>query len=764
MKLHPLLKRFATPAFLRYLLVGGFGFVLDAGGTEILYHLDLDVHAARALAMTGAIFCTYLFHRYYTFTDSRRPQRTSSQFLAFGAVQLTAAALNYAIFCVVLWSQPFFMPAPLPAPWQDFFNIFAIGAGVGAGLVFNFLMLRLLVFQEVQPHERNVPVRESPADRRARKKRTIIQAAIWLIFMAAMLLPAHAREAEVMSFPALHAPLRPADPDVWVRLTDVRQWMRSDDFFDHSIKHTNAPNGGVETPWTRPLDILIRAFYAFTPTTQPIEVRLMLAATWFPPLLAIAALAFMTAGARRMFRHTHVMACAALLWLANADVYDYFATGDSDHHGLLCALWCGVLMLMMSRAMSIGAAVLAGNLLGLMVWISPEALVVTAFVFALMGGEALLKPEKIVLLAAASMGAAAVATLGLFIEAPIAEILTRKTYDALSIVQVALLWLTVFGTTVLAALFQMRLGFAGRFCAAAVTGAVVLLCMYGIFPRFFTGPMADADPFILTNFLPHVAEAEPLFKSVPQDIVRRLMEPLLAALLLALSLCGKPRADRQRQLTLLALLLGGTFIWTLFQVRWDYYFQPVAVIAAAALLPGVAGAARANLCRPLQLAPRGWRPYICIWALIIAVSLFLRAQPVKASESAGCMAQMRYVIETQQLRPLLPGWDVILYVPADIGGDVLFFTPYRIIASNYHREGAGLRDLKRIETAPTPAAGRAVLKERQVDAMLFCSARYPDNSWLHALDKKLPPWLVPVKGLKFMEMPGPVPVLARVKE
>ena len=55
MKLHPLLKHFLTPTFLRYLLVGGFGFVVDYGGMEILYHLDLDIHAARALSMTGAI-------------------------------------------------------------------------------------------------------------------------------------------------------------------------------------------------------------------------------------------------------------------------------------------------------------------------------------------------------------------------------------------------------------------------------------------------------------------------------------------------------------------------------------------------------------------------------------------------------------------------------------------------------------------------------------------------------------------------------------
>ena len=44
----PLLRRLG-PSFLRYLLVGGLGFLVDAGLLELFIFLDLSVYAARGL-------------------------------------------------------------------------------------------------------------------------------------------------------------------------------------------------------------------------------------------------------------------------------------------------------------------------------------------------------------------------------------------------------------------------------------------------------------------------------------------------------------------------------------------------------------------------------------------------------------------------------------------------------------------------------------------------------------------------------------------
>jgi hypothetical protein len=103
--------------------------------------------------------------------------------------------------------------------------------------------------------------------------------------------------------------------------------------------------------------------------------------------------------------------------------------------------------------------------------------------------------------------------------------------------------------------------------------------------------------------------------------------------------------------------------------------------------------------------------------------------------------------------------------PADVGGDMLFFTPYRIIASNYHREGRGLRDLKAIETAPDAGTARKLLAARQVKAVIFCPGRGDKASWLNkaAESGKYPAWLTLMPGLRFIAARGDKPIVAKVK-
>ena len=74
----------------------------------------------------------------------------------------------------------------------------------------------------------------------------------------------------------------PADPDPWLRLTLVRDWLLSGDWYNHAVARTNAPIGGVLTPWTRPLDLVIAMLSALQPDTVELSLRLMRAALLLP--------------------------------------------------------------------------------------------------------------------------------------------------------------------------------------------------------------------------------------------------------------------------------------------------------------------------------------------------------------------------------------------------------------------------------------------------------------------------------------------------
>ncbi|MBI1216711.1 MAG: hypothetical protein GC185_12955 [Alphaproteobacteria bacterium] len=137
--------------FARYLLVGGFGFIIDAGGLEGLVALSVNVYVARAFSMTSAIFVCYFLHRRFTFAEERMGvamPETPGRFSAFVASQLFAAAVNYGSFCVMLWvlSMRWFtalVPDWFWLPEPAFFSrMGALCFGVGLGLVVNYLLVK----------------------------------------------------------------------------------------------------------------------------------------------------------------------------------------------------------------------------------------------------------------------------------------------------------------------------------------------------------------------------------------------------------------------------------------------------------------------------------------------------------------------------------------------------------------------------------------------------------------------------------------------
>lgn len=736
---HPVIRRFLT--------AGVLCAVLDAGVTEMLAGSGWQVHLARLAGLGLATLAMYLAGRSFIFTGTGELKTAKGQPVPFGALVLAGAILNLALFARVLHV--------MPLPLDSFGRIAAtlIGAAAGTGCCWFFINMLL-------PNSAPVPFPQSPASPR-RLREALIWGLFALLALGTSKLTGHL--SGIYAYPKLEFPLNPADPDAWLRLTQVRQWLSGGDFFSHDVPRTNAPAGGISTPWTRPMDMLLSLFYAATPSRLGMDVRLMLAAAWLPVTLGFATFALLAAAARRQFHHVQVMGIAALLLLTS--VYDYTSPGDADHHGLLAALWCGVLLVLMSDGISKAAALLLGALLGGMLWTSPEALILSGAVFVLLGLEAVLRPERATVPLFAALGGALTLSGAIFVEMPSNEILDSPLLDTLSVVHVSLLWITVAGTGFMAAVFRLPLRAPVRFFAACALGAATLLAQYLVFPRFYLGPMGDADPYILQGFLPMVAEAKPLLRSTPEFASKALMIPALAVFLMGFALSmPKIRAARLRRLLILGALLLMTLVMTLLQARWGYYLQPVAAVAVAAMLPALATAAKGDTGSWLRGAPRIARPYVVLGLAVLATSMMVRTVKGEPAPGAWCTTQLRYTLQTQQLQKHLGDGPLTIFVPEDIGGEMQFFTPYHIIASNYHREHAGLRDMARLRDAKSADEAKKIVDRRKIDAMLFCPSGQKAGSFLASLTQAKPPaWLSPVEGLEFFDVPGAKPLLLRVK-
>ncbi|MDI1228404.1 MAG: hypothetical protein PSY14_12035 [bacterium] len=585
---------------------------------------------------------------------------------------------------------------------------------------------------------------------------------IWISFIFVVSIPLLMRLGDLAAWPALGGPLHPYNPDVWLRLSMVRDWLAGSAFFGHAVPQTNAPTGGIESHWTRPLDFVLAGLYQLTPSKNVPELRLMLAAAWYPFVLSLAAAGLMAAAARKIFSHNHVLACVFLLFLCSPYMADYFKPGDADHHGLMSVLWCGVLALLVRDTLRPIQASVAGILLGCIVWISPEGLIIYAATLGVLGLEALRAPRndrhRFATPAIVTIGAGVIVTAGLFVEVPAAEILTHIRYDALSIVQVAVLWFAAMLTSLTMFLWRevntvkLRLAIAA---AAGLCGAVVI---YAFYPKFFLGPMAEADPYVFTDFLPAVSEAKPLMAGPFSHYAPTLLQPVLATILLASVLWRRRAARRSRPLVILGGLLVVMLLLAMTQTRWAYYLAPVAIILCAGLLPTIS-----ILTRRFAFAPRRWQPYL--WIAVIAayiggtIAATMKVQQAGNAPGTGCMSEVRYVVQTRQLQKLLGKESDIFYTYEDVGGEIIFFTPYRIIASNYHREASGLRDLRDMRQAPDIETFHELLKKRKVDTLLVCPVYHPQ---FFKPDAPLPAWLRPVDGLKFYKPDGNKPLLLRV--
>lgn len=709
----------SSAQFHRYLLIGGTGFLCDVAGMEALVALGLNAYVARAISIPFVIFLTYFLHKKITYRDEG--PHALGKFAGFVTCQGMASALNYAVFFCLLCLLP--QPPDLKA------RLFAFCAGVGAGLVANYFLLGRFVYNADE-------TLRGFLSRMARNRRVWV----WGVLCALMSLSALAYQQQALLLPRLPQPLGPWDPDNWMRLSKVRDWLSGAGFFDRGVPRTNAPAGGILTPWTRPVDALLAFLARLMPQGWTLDQKLLVASGWMPALLGLGAIFFLNRAALQLRNNLHVMIVATVLMVVNAIFQNYFSPGSADHHGLLILLWCGVLAFLLSPAPM--APLLAGAFLGTMLWVSPETIMLVALVYTVLGASALLRPKDMRGLSLLALSAAAVTMLGLVAEVPPSEYLSRLTYDSLSIAHVTLMSLSAVTALILSALWSRGPGFRLRCMSAAIVCGGTLGFFLLLFPRFLLGPMADVDVFVMESFLPTISEARSLFHANLHDMMIRLALPALA---LGLSLHACVTRRRRWRHAALFVFLAATFVMVVFQMRWNYYLQPVSIVIVAAQLPVFARRARGLLFGWLAFLPAQLRAYAWLFAFLGLVAMADKAlaspPPANSLSIAQCQSQARLAVQSGALQAALGEGPMIVMAHPNIGGEIIFFTPYRLIAGNYHREGAGLRDLHDIVTAKTAPRAQRLLAARKVDAVFVCPQAYKEDSWLHDLGRRTPDWM-----------------------
>lgn len=130
--------------FLRFCVVGGFGFAIDVSVFFLLHDLaGVSPYVARAASIATAMTGTWFGNRTLTFREhaASGARGMFREWLTFAGANTAGNLLNYATFAALIG----FAPAPFN------YRYFALAAGTAVGLVFNFTLSRRVVFRAHLP-------------------------------------------------------------------------------------------------------------------------------------------------------------------------------------------------------------------------------------------------------------------------------------------------------------------------------------------------------------------------------------------------------------------------------------------------------------------------------------------------------------------------------------------------------------------------------------------------------------------------------------
>jgi hypothetical protein len=525
-------------------------------------------------------------------------------------------------------------------------------------------------------------------------------------------------------------------PDAHMRVERVERLIASGRWYDPVSPRSNAPDGEV-LHWTRPLDVLL--ILAALPARAFTDWRgaLFQAAVWLPPLLHVVTLAVLVWAAAPVAGRA--LWTVGLLMVTQGNTNAPFIAGNSDHHSLqilLLALSIGCLVRLMQvperRTPAIGGGIVAGITL----WISFEGMVPLAVSYAALGVWWLWRGEGVAANRRFALAVLATITAALAIERPPGDWLAAE-YDRLSLVQwvpvalVACFWLGARGE-----------GLRARLIYVAAGGVVWLIAVRLLDPVLFAGPLAGIDPRIRPIWFDAVSETQPMWKSEGPPIASFIL--CLGGVVFAAPALWFVRRRLPGSCLYLGLLLAVYTALSLYQVRFVAY--------EAILLPV-----------PLALALALWfvgRGMLARVAGILVVTLGIvpLAAAVGRLEGGFARAGLDDTCTGWKLARFLetPPWNErrrIILNPIYWGPELIYHSRHQVIATPYHRNGAGIAESHAAMAATDPAVARAWVERRGVALVTLCksgisptwdSIADPGSLYrrLHAGDP--PAWLAPV--------------------
>ncbi|MBM3152312.1 MAG: GtrA family protein [Chloroflexi bacterium] len=138
--------------FIRFMVVGAIGAVMDFGIFNLLTHLtSMPAVWASVISFSAAVTSNFLWNRFWTYPDART-KRVSQQAVQFILVNVTGLLIRTPLFAVLEepFQRLFSLLAPgTPIPPKTLGHNLALAVAVGVVMLWNFFANRYWTYNDV---------------------------------------------------------------------------------------------------------------------------------------------------------------------------------------------------------------------------------------------------------------------------------------------------------------------------------------------------------------------------------------------------------------------------------------------------------------------------------------------------------------------------------------------------------------------------------------------------------------------------------------
>lgn len=531
------------------------------------------------------------------------------------------------------------------------------------------------------------------------------------------------------------------DPDNYLRLAEVRDWMGGQSWWDITQYRIDPPDG-VVLHWSRLADLPLAALIGFLSLFMPLAQAETWAAALLPPFVLTLTLFFAARSAGAV--GGKISANIALFFVVMGPLLlVQFLPGRIDHHGLqlmlLAAAICAALSPDAVRGAAFSGVALAASLVIGLEFAVHAAIIALWFAlrWLVRGSDA--APQARGFVAALALG---VTTL-IVISVPAQDWL-RATYD-----QIGRGHLAIIGALAAAFLVLQPLGNGSLLRRMGIAIACVLIGvgMLALFPEVLSQPYQEIAPELRDIWIANLAETRSftaIVASDPASAAAYFIPPSISVIA-ALWLVRRRKGDDR--VLLLASLAAISTLLSAWQIR--------ANASAFLICAIIAGIVLGDLWQHRERV-KGGLAFVALAALALngtiigaAAQMIVPSPPVGAAilaNGASCVDRARSFAAADQPTGLV-------LTSIDRAALILVMSDHAVLSASNHRAIAGNTKSYAIWMAQ-PDEARRQMVEAGIDYVFQCGERellniaqnHPDSLASAMTQNEVPEWLETIPG------------------